>query len=851
MNIAPFYNCISKSRNTMRLHCIVLFLICSLPAWVEEPDVSNRSPEPKEVRYNPANGEGSKVNPPGFVWLPEDQAFTYTLQCSSTEDFSTVEYQAEDIPYNVHCPPKLLYPGTWYWRYRFTTDEGESSNWSVIRTFTIPKEAVHNPQPTTTDLLQRLPESHPKLFLRREMIDNKYVQIAFNFPEYWENFIDHAKQELEVPIVREEPPPYPSGGDLRTREKADIDVWRSNRRIVVPAVERAANLAFAYMLTGEEAFGNRAKEWVMAVTAWDPHGTTGYRMNDECAMPIMSRISRAYTWAYDMFTDEEREIVRNCMAERARDAYEHLIRTKHLSRPYGSHNNRAWHFLGEVAIAFIDDIPEAKKWLKYSMDVFFNVYPAWSDPDGGWHEGIAYWRSYITRVTWWLDIMETALEIDGFKNPYFKHAGDFAVYVNPPESEFAGFGDMADTHDWKRNQDLMKYLAGKTNNQFWQYYGTYQEKKQVPDHPTYLDLLRLNTNPPSSSNINRMPPSKIFQGTGIASLHSFLGMNNLDTHILFKSSPFGTQSHGFNAQNSFILWREGLPVLHWSGHRDWHGSGHHTGWMWETKSDNSITVNGEGQLKHHSDAKGKIVSHYLGDAVDYVAGDASEAYEERLDTFIRHVIFIKPDMVFLIDELKAPQPSTFEFHLHAGEEFMLENQYGIRATNQTSGVRIAIATPSNLDVTQTVDMEPKPVNWDKEYWHLTAATTEKRTEQQFITLMKTFGPREMAAMRTSFFDIENVDAYGFQINNDKALMLTVNSSKENYSMRDTVTDAHILVLYTNATTETVMSFAIDASYLEIGGRVLLESQERSNYMVPLETMKNIFMQYRQNPNQAK
>ncbi|MCH8072840.1 MAG: hypothetical protein IIA09_12890, partial [Proteobacteria bacterium] len=98
---------------------------------------------------------------------------------------------------------------------------------------------------------------------------------------------------------------------------------------------------------------------------------------------------------------------------RGREMYDHLY-PRHLWNPYSSHSNRAWHFLGEIGIAFLDEIPDAGEWAWFAANVFTNVYPVWSDDDGGWHEGSNYWRSYIGRFTWWADIMKAAMDINAF-----------------------------------------------------------------------------------------------------------------------------------------------------------------------------------------------------------------------------------------------------------------------------------------------------------------------------------------------------------------------------------------------------------------------------------------------------
>lgn len=88
---------------------------------------------------------------------------------------------------------------------------------------------------------------------------------------------------------------------------------------------------------------------------------------------------------------------------------------KHFWNPYDSHNTRAWHFLGEVGVAFLDEIDAADDWVWFAANVFFNVHPSWSDDDGGWHQGASYWRSYLERFTWWADVMRVAMGINAFE----------------------------------------------------------------------------------------------------------------------------------------------------------------------------------------------------------------------------------------------------------------------------------------------------------------------------------------------------------------------------------------------------------------------------------------------------
>ena len=97
--------------------------------------------------------------------------------------------------------------------------------------------------------------------------------------------------------------------------------------------------------------------------------------------------------------------------------------------------------------------------------------------------------------------------------------------------------------------------------------------------------------------------------------------------MVFKSSPIGTQSHGYEANNSFLLWAYGQRLLVRTGHYDIYGSEHHRDWMWSTRSLNNITVDGHGQAPRPLDGQGpdRRPSRPR-PSIDAVVGEAGEAY---------------------------------------------------------------------------------------------------------------------------------------------------------------------------------------------------------------------------------
>ena len=100
-------------------------------------------------------------------------------------------------------------------------------------------------------------------------------------------------------------------------------------------------------------------------------------------MWIMMRGIRAYDWTYELFTPEERAKVEASMRVRAADFFDLLRRKPYDNNPYESHAGRIIGFLGEAALEFLPEWPEARTWLDYITQIYWGVYPAWGGDDGG------------------------------------------------------------------------------------------------------------------------------------------------------------------------------------------------------------------------------------------------------------------------------------------------------------------------------------------------------------------------------------------------------------------------------------------------------------------------------------
>ncbi len=428
----------------------LLALLFALPVGSADP--SDRDPRPEEWGYHPEDGSVTPVNPPSLTWIHDEKAVAYAVQWSAKTDFSDA-VTVGGIRWCVYTHSEPLKAGAYVWRYRVTRKGGEDSDWSRARRFSVPPDATPFPMPTLAALTARVPKAHPRLYVRPEDLP----RLKTHAEGEGKADLDALRRRADA-LLKEGPTPEPTVRGSKSDEKTR-EFWWSNRMQTEKACMEAEALAFAWLLTGETRYGEGARRWLLHLASWDPDGPTQIALNCEAAKPMLYRVSRAYDWAYDALAPEDRAKVAAAMRRRGQDAWKHGEMKQghgHLSQPYRSHGNRIWHKMGELAIAFLGDVPEAETWLDYAVNKFYAAYPVWSDDDGGWHEGLSYLSSYMSKFVTWAGYAKTTLGIESFQKPFqwmlhglseFKlegerdlvlnrgHAGLRVQYVAPPGLE--------------------------------------------------------------------------------------------------------------------------------------------------------------------------------------------------------------------------------------------------------------------------------------------------------------------------------------------------------------------------------------------------------------------------------
>ncbi|MBM4042589.1 MAG: DUF4962 domain-containing protein, partial [Planctomycetes bacterium] len=611
----------------------------------------DRAPQTGEKPFAPADGAVAKLNPPAFVWLPlKKRPASYLVELSRSPKFADSSTLSFDAPISVHIPTQPLPtgeaesappgrkasasetrtpPNTWHWRVGVRLPDG-SVAWGKARRFTVAPDAEQWPFPQMEALAGKVPKAHPRLFFPGGELQRVRQSLDGPMKAEYARLLRDAEKCIGEPLIAE-PDFLRKTGTERGNEYAGI--FRATR----PPMDKMETCGLAYALSGERRFGDEAKRRLLHFFAWDPNGSTSLTHNDEPAMWVMQRGTRAYDWVYDLFAPEERAKVEPVMKARCEQFLKRLTGMPFESRPYSSHPARDVGFLGEAALCFIHEWPEARNWLEYVLKIYWSVFPAWAQDDGGWQEGPGYWSAYMSFALHFATPLLKATGENITRKPFFHNTPYYKLYTNPPAARMSPFGDGQ--HGPAGAGPLMYAFSTLLRDPYIRWYA--EAQKSGPGSGAMGFALfdpSLQPKPPSD-----LPQARCFPGAGLVAMHTNLADPKNDVWLVMRSSPFGSISHGHADQNAFCIEAFGEALAIPSGYYPWYGSPHHESWTRETKAKNCITIDGGiGQTKRSWDASGKIARFVTNDKFDYALGDATAAYSGRLTKALRHVVHVRP-----------------------------------------------------------------------------------------------------------------------------------------------------------------------------------------------------------------
>ncbi|NBD23892.1 DUF4962 domain-containing protein [Paenibacillus glycinis] len=733
----------------------------AVPAW-PAPSASGYN-----MPYGPKDGLVTTQNPPDFHWPWIANADKYRLQVGRAADLSVAEYDEDELTNNFYNFSHALDPGTWYWRVRYhaagASAPDDWSAWSDVRKFRIDGDNdVAFPVPSVDDLLDEIGSGHPRIWTTAETLADFRSLKATTGKTLYEKKLASVTAALNEALPSEPifpyPPSHPRDADYESAQTA-------LRQASDKAVDKMADAAFLYLVTGNADYAAEAKRRLISIAEWNPNGSTSYAQNDQVHRYIALRSAMAYDWIYDypLFAEGEKADVRAMIVARTETMYDELVTAHPLRKtPFDSHGWTNFGYVGLIAIALLHDAPEAEDWFRGTVPDYINFMPPWGGEDGGWSQGTGYWQYSSLFGKEFTDVLNTASGFNLYDKAYSRNEGLYPLYMFPHGSPGGVFGDGSEDSPSHYSVSILNRLAQmyQDSRLKWESEAIGSEPGEELFNYFYGDA-DLAGMPPVD-----LPDGRWFQDIGEVAMHSEL-YDPDRVSLYFKSSPYGSYNHTHADQNSFVVKAFGESLAVEGGFFDSYTSEHMINYGRQTFASNAITIDRKkGQPTNDIDADGKILGFVTHPDFDATSGDASAAYAGMLSRADRKIIYVRPSTFVVVDQLASNKPggSNFEWWLHADDELdvdvpsaeatILKGNAGLKVKLLTPGGLTAVTEDNFLDQ-NGIERKPGGNFTGREQKHA-AFVTPKASQATIVSTMQAYERSDGAPAEAT---VENNGAY--------------------------------------------------------------------------------------------
>ncbi len=754
-----------------------------------------------------ARGAGAPLD--GFEHLVkkvDKSKLKYKLRYSTDSSFANDAVMVETI-WPFYNPEKPLAPGKYFWQYSHVGEDG-SDSWSPVYSVTVEDAKDKFTPPSYEEFIAKLPASHPRILIQADEWDG-FIEKSKGKPER-EWYIEAAEKALANPMKRIEDIKTDNLSNLTNDMQRNAYLTRESRRIIDAEEQNCEALIRAYLLTKDKRYADEGLKRILTMSGWDKSNNVRGDFNDAT---LLSLASLAYDSFFDLLSDSQKAELLNAVKRKGEVMYNRF--NNYLENHIAE--NHIWQMTLRIttmaALATYGELKESELWSDYCYNVWLARFPG-LNKDGGWHNGDSYFTVNTRTLIEVPYFYSKITGYDFFSDPWYNNNLMYTIYNQPPFSKSAGNGS-AHLRVARPNAGRIGYLdaLGKLLQNSYATDFVNRTLAATPDYlkkahlskPSDLSWFRLQTDLklPEGPGLDSLMYGYVFPETGLASFMTSWERPGGNYWVSFRSSPYGSTSHALANQNSFNTFCGGAPLFYSSGHHieftDKHSMICHRG----SFGHNTILPDGMGQ-RIGVEGYGWIPRYYNSDKINYVLGDASNAYgkvisplwlqrgeasdveysrengwdDVPLRKFRRHMVQLgQTGYIFIYDELEADSVIPWHYTLHAVAnplELDESNPRWVKVTAKNKGAvsDAFIFSTGKLDCSTTDQFKVPADNWlradDKgnfekypNHYHFTGISEGGKT-YRFATIVTTH-PEKRPAQDPVILEDGRIKAGGWLI----------------------------------------------------------------------------------------
>ncbi len=330
-------------------------------------------------------------------------------------------------------------------------------------------------------------------------------------------------------------------------------------------------------------------------------------------------------------------------------------------------------------MAFADDFPEYPELLEYGLEAMLTCL-ATGDSAGGWDEGPGYWDyglSFAVKFASTLEIF-TGGAVDLYRHPFLKKTGDFRLYMQTQPDLLWNWSDV--TKKVGPSLALIS-LARAYQSPAYQWMALALGLKSIQQVFAYDPFLKPQ---PPLQQVSR----KFFPGLGVQVWRS--GFGPRDTYVGIMAGDIPNLNHHCHMDfGSLVIHAQGRELLAelekwgypYEGRKDPKDKRNKPGyydmenkrWMrWDFDSvsaagHNVVTLEGT-YPQVAVGRKGRFLKRASGEGFELSVVDTTSVFRPLATRVRRYVVMLWPDIVILVDEIRARQPVRARVQYHPADE---------------------------------------------------------------------------------------------------------------------------------------------------------------------------------------